>query len=87
MAQVQWAVRMLEKALPMLGIETEPGQAVMKALSTLSKHISPGSTSPGVEQSSLQQMMMQARQDQPQLALMKQLAAGGGGGGGMPKAA
>lgn len=87
MAQVQWAVRMLERALPMLGIESEPGQAVMKALSTLSKHIAPGSTSPGIENNSLQQMMMQAKQEQPQLSLMRQMASQGAAGQAAPRAA
>lgn len=81
LTQVQTAVRILEQALPLLGADTEPGKDVMKALTSLSKHIPAGSTSPGVERTGLQQMMQQQRQDQPQQALMKALSQGGGAPG------
>jgi len=80
LAWVGTAVRLLERALPLLGAGTEPGQAVMKALSSLSKHVPPGSTSPGVENSALQQAMMQQKAEQPMLQLLRSQ----GGGGGQP---
>lgn len=77
-AQLTHCIRIMEKALPMVGVETEMGKDVMKALTTLSKHIAPGSGSPGVEQNALMQMMMQQKQDQPMQQLMR--AQGGGQG-------
>ncbi len=64
-AMVQQAVRLLEKSLSMLGAESEPGIAVMKSITNLAKHIPPGSTSPGVEQSALQKMMQEQKAQQP----------------------
>lgn len=89
MAQAQWGVRLLEKALAGFGVASEPGAAILKALSSLSKHIAPGTGSPGVEQSSLSSMMMEAKQNQPNLALLRALGqqkAGGAPppGGGAP---
>jgi len=89
---VAQAVRLLEKALPMLGAETEPGKDVMRALPMLSKHIPPGAMSPGVENTALQQLMMQQRQQAPMLQALRAMQggqAGGGqppGGGGAPPA-
>ncbi len=83
LAQVQWAVRLLEKSLPLIGSGTEPGKDIMKAITALTKHVPPGSTSPGVEQSSLQQMMMQQKQEQPEIARLR--AMGGGGGAPPPQ--
>ena len=71
MAQLTQCIRIMEKALPMIGVETEMGKDVVKALTTLSKHISPGSGSPGVEQNSLMNMMMQQKQEQPMLQLLR----------------
>lgn len=70
-AQLTQCIRIMEKALPMIGVETEMGKDVVKALTTLSKHISPGSGSPGVEQNSLMNMMMQQKQEQPMLQLLR----------------
>ena len=84
-AQLTHAIRIMEKALPMLGVETEMGKDVMSSLSKLSKHIAPGGGSPGVEQSALQQMMMQHKQDQPMLQALRAQGQGQpGGGGGAP---
>jgi len=88
LSQVQWAVRLLERALPSLGVETEVGKDVMQALTRLSKHIPAGSTSPGVDNSALSQITNQARQESPMLALLRakmmgaQPGAGAGAGAG-----
>jgi hypothetical protein len=87
LTQVQTAVRILEQALPLLGADSDPGRDVIKALTSLSKHIPPGSTSPGVERTGLQTMMQQQRQDQPNIALLRALGQGGGGAGAPPPAA
>ena len=76
MAQLTWVIRILEKALPMVGVETELGKDVMKALTTLSKHLPAGSGSPGVEQQAMQKMMMEQKQEQPMLQLLRSQGQG-----------
>lgn len=83
LALVRNAVNILSQALPKLGAETEPGQAVLKALTSLGKHVPPGATTPGAEHTGMQQFMMGQRQQNPLLAA---LGAMGGGGGGAPSA-
>lgn len=83
LAQVSWAVRILEKALPLLGAGSNPGKDVLKALQSLTKHVPPGSTMPGAENSVLQQMMMQGKQEQPMNQVLQAMGQGGAPGGGM----
>lgn len=80
---------MLEKALPGLGAETEPGQAVMKAIASLSKHIPEGTTSPGIQNTAMQNFLMQQRQGNPLMGVLAALGQGQGGapGGGQPPGA
>jgi hypothetical protein len=87
LAQVQWAVRLLETALPQLGAASPQGQAVMKAITSLSKHTPTAGGSPGVQKTALQDLMMQQRQQQPMMDMLR----GQGGGiagpmGGAPSA-
>lgn len=92
LAKLAVAVHLLESLLPEIGAGSEAGQAVLKALNSLSKHIPDGSISPGVEQSSMQNLILKARQQAPQIAAMRagQPAGAGGppppgaGGGAMP---
>lgn len=79
LAMVNAAVKVLLRALQTLGPETEPGKDVLKAVTALSKHIPPGSTSPGVEQNSFNQLQTQQRQDAPMLQLMRAQSQGGAG--------
>lgn len=85
LAQLSWAVKILEGALPLLGATSEPGQAVMKALTTLSKHVDPGAFSAGTQRSTLEKMMMQAKQDNPMQQILG--AMGQGQGQGQPPSA
>lgn len=71
MATLGTIIRLMEKVVPMLGVGTEAGKDVLKALSSLSKHLPPGAVSPGVEQSQLQSMLMKMRQQTPQIAAMR----------------
>ena len=71
MAQLNQAVRLLGQVVPLLGAGTEAGKDVLKALTTLSKHVSPGAVSPGIERTALQRLMMQQRQQAPQIAAMR----------------
>ena len=80
--QVRLAVRILEAALPKLGVASEEGKDVMKALSILAKHIPADAASPGIEQNAIQQQMLQARQEAPMLQMLRQAQSGGAAGPG-----
>ena len=84
LALISAAVKVLLRALQVLGPETEPGKDALKAVTALSKHIPPGSTSPGIENNSFQQLQQQQRQDAPMLNVMR---AQSGGAAPQPKAA
>lgn len=83
-ARLSIAVKVLEETVPLLGVGSEAGKDALKALNTLSKHVPPGSVSPGIEANSAAQIMQRQRQMAPQIAALR--AAGGGGppGGGAP---
>lgn len=71
MARLSMVVRQLEQLVPLLGVGTEPGRDVVKALNSLAKHVPPGAVSPGVEQSAMQKMLLQQRQNGPQIAALR----------------
>lgn len=84
-ARLSIAVKVLEETVPLLGVGSDAGKDALKALNTLSKHVPPGSVSPGIEANSAAQLMQRQRQMAPQIAALR--AAGAGGqpaGGGMP---
>ena len=76
----------MEETIPLLGVGSEPGQALLKALNSLAKHVPPGAVTPGVQQSTMERLLAQQKQMGPQIAAMR----GGQGapqptpGGGMP---
>ena len=87
MAKLGLIVRLLESLVPSLGAGTEAGKDVLKALTSLSKHVPPGAVSPGVEQTSLMKLMVDQKQQQPQIAAMRAAMSGqqpNPGGGVMP---
>lgn len=65
----------LLKLAPQFGAGTDVGQAVLKAVTALSKHVPPGSTSPGVEDNAMMRMQREQQQQKPMAAMM---AARGG---------
>jgi len=69
------AVRALSEAVSLLGVGSEPGQAVLKALQSLSKHVPPGSVSPGTEMSTMQRLMQQQQQTGQQVSAMRAMGA------------
>ena len=93
LAFVGGAVEALKRALSLLDVASEPGQAVMKALSSLSKHVPPGSTAPGIENNAFAQLMNERKQQAPLIQLMRSrgmqmpMGAAGGGAGAPPGAA
>jgi len=81
-------VRLMEETVPLLGVGSEPGQAVLKALNSLAKHVPPGSVPPGVQTSTMQRLLSQQQQNAPQVAAMRAMQAGpqAPAGGGAPPA-
>ena len=47
----------------MVGATSELGQALMKAMTSLAKHVPPGSTSNAAEKNSIEKMAMQNQQN------------------------
>ena len=83
-------VKQLEAMLPELGASSEAGQAVLKALSSLSKFVPHGSVTPAAQKNSIeaqQRNMAQNNQQMQALQAMRQKMAQGGGapGGGQPQ--
>lgn len=77
LAQLQVAVRIIERTLPIFGVGTEVGKDVMNALRTLSKHVPAGSGTSGVENTALMGLMNQQRQDAPTISTLRAMQAGG----------
>lgn len=77
---VSFLANQLAQMAGRLGIHNELGSALHKAAGILAKAVPPGSVPPGAEQAMIQKLMMAARQNQANVAAMRQ--AGGGGGPG-----
>lgn len=71
MAKLSVAVRLLSAIGNDLGLTDEVGRDVMQAALKLGKYVTPGSGSAGVEQNALKSLMMQQRQEQPMLQMMR----------------
>lgn len=65
------SLRILEAALPHLGSSSEVGKDVIRAISTLSKHVDPGAISQVSEKNQLQSLAMKQQQMGPQVAAMR----------------
>ena len=72
------AVKQLTDLLPMVGATSEMGQAIMKAIQSLSKFVPPGAVTPAAEANNIQSMGMKNAQNMQMLQQMKPGAAGGG---------
>lgn len=78
MADIRNATKMLEGALPKLGVDSEAGKQVHKIIGQLAK-ISPSSDgNASIDANSLRNIRSQAEQAAPMQALMRM--AGGAGG-------
>jgi hypothetical protein len=74
-------VKQLEGLVAELGSSSEPGQAVLKALSSLVKFVPAGSVTPAAQKNSIEAQMRQQAQGNQQMAALKQRAMQGQGGG------
>ena len=69
-----------------LGIQSDLGKALHHAAGILAQAVPPGSVPPGAEQAFLQKLMLAARQNQANVAAMRQQGAGGPPQAGAPAA-
>lgn len=77
-------VKQLEDLIPLFGVTTEAGQAVMDTLKKLVKFVPPGSVTPAAEKNQIEQMMMKNVANNQQVQALRQAQMGGGGAGGPP---
>lgn len=83
--QLGVAVNSLVKIMASVGANTPIGKTIMEVLPKLSKHVPPGSVTPGGERMQLQKQMMEALQRNQGMQQYKQNAAKSMmGGGGQP---
>jgi len=85
MSRLSVIVRLMEETVPLLGVGSEPGAALLKALNSLAKHAPPGSVPSGVQSSTMQAMMQKAQQQGPQIAAMRAAQPGAPGGAPPPQ--
>ena len=71
MSRLSVIVRLMEETIPLLGVGSEPGQALLKALNSLAKHVPPGAVTPGVQRSTMERLLAQQKQQGPQIAAMR----------------
>lgn len=68
LAMIGVIVKLMERAIPLLGAGSEAGRDLVKSLSNLSRHVPPGALSPGVEGTAIEKLALQQRQNAPQIA-------------------
>jgi hypothetical protein len=90
--QLGLIVKRMAEILPLVGATSEIGQAVMKSMQSLAKHVPAGASNNVAERNTLEKMALQNRQNgEMQQQLQQRMMQGGGGGqpaamppGGMP---
>ena len=76
MQRVGVLVKQMAEILPMIGPTSDLGQALMKAMTGLSKHVPPGSNSNAAEKNSIEKMAIQNQQNGAMMQQMKPQAPG-----------
>jgi len=79
LSQVREAIKILEKALPNLPTGSDPYKAVLSAIQSVSRHVTPSAEVPGVQQTTLRDMQQNAQQSGMLQSVMRSLGGGGGG--------
>jgi hypothetical protein len=70
-----------------LGVGSDAGKALVKALNDLAKQVPSGAVSPGIQQSTMERLLQQQKQAGPQIAAMRAAQPGQQPGAGVPPAA
>lgn len=78
-------VKQLEAMLPELGASSEAGQAVLKALTSLTKFVPAGSVTPAAQKNSIEAQQRAMAQNNQQMQALQQRP--GGAPGGQPQGA
>ncbi len=81
MALVVAALKQLEEAIPVVGTDNEGGMALMKAVGELRKHFPADAASQGMQKTAQEKFMMQQRQENPLMNILKMAGQQGGAGG------
>ena len=68
-------IQQLQEILPQLGANSDPGQAVLKALSGLAKFVPPGSVTPAAQRQQLERMSQAQQQGNQQMQALQQQRA------------
>jgi hypothetical protein len=68
-------MKQLQEILPQVGASSDAGQAVLKALTSLSKFVPPGSVTPAAEKQQLERMAQSQQQGNQQMQMLAQQRA------------
>jgi hypothetical protein len=79
-------VNQLTEMLPLVGATSDMGTAIMKAISSLAKHVPTGANNPAAERNNLQRMQMQNAQNMQMAQQMRPPQPGAQPPGGPPGA-
>jgi hypothetical protein len=87
MQRLGLVIQQLQEILPQVGASSDAGQAVLKALTSLSKFVPPGSVTPAAQKQQLERMAQAQQQGNQQMQALQQQRMGAQGnapGGGQP---
>lgn len=87
MQRLGLVVQQLQEIVPQVGAGSDVGQAVLKALTSLSKFVPPGSVTPAGQKQQIEQMQMRQAQTNQQMQMLQQQRAAQGQGQPQAKAA
>jgi hypothetical protein len=88
MQRLGLVVKQLQDLIPLAGVGTDLGKAVLKALSDLAKHVPSGASSPAAEKNNIESMAMRnAQQGMASRQMAEQRAQQMKGGGAQQAAA
>ena len=82
------ALQSLQDALPLLGANSEPGQALLDAIKKLAKFVPPGTMTPAANRNQLESTAMKQGQNNQAMQQLKAMQGGGqpaAGGGAQQK--
>lgn len=86
MSKVREAINILQAALPDFPPGTDPHKAVLNAISSISKYVSPSAEVPGVQKTALTDLAQQAQKSAMLKQVMSSLGGANAGGGAAPAA-
>ncbi len=79
------ALQSLTDALPLVGANSEPGQAILDMIKKLAKFVPPGTMTPAANRNQLEATAMKQGQNNQQMQALKAMQMQGGGQGAQPQ--